>query len=80
MLIKVICDKIIGHGEIMKRVLLYLKKLLQPEDTIIIATSGGPDSMCLLNLLCELNSEFHLKLIVAHVNHKLRSISDKEAQ
>ena len=64
----------------MKRVLLYLKSLLQSEDTIVVATSGGPDSMCLLNFLCELNSEFHLKLIVAHVNHKLRSVSDKEAE
>ena len=60
----------------MKRVLLYLKSLLQVGDTIIIATSGGPDSMCLLNLLCELKNELELQLIVAHVNHKLRCVSD----
>ena len=64
----------------MKRVLLYLKSLLQVGDTIIIATSGGPDSMCLLNLLCELKNELELQLIVAHVNHKLRCVSDEEAE
>ena len=79
MLIKVICDKIIGHGEIMKRVLLYLNSLLKENDTIIVATSGGPDSMCLLHLMCELKSKLNLKIIVAHVNHKLRAESEEEA-
>jgi len=63
----------------MNEVLSYLKRLLHPNDTIVVATSGGPDSMCLLHLLCELKSYYHLNLIVAHVNHKLRSESEKEA-
>ena len=73
------CDKIIGHGEIMETVLLYLKSILRNKDTIVVATSGGPDSMCLLHLLCELKSEFNLNLIVAHVNHNLRKESEEEA-
>lgn len=63
----------------MKRVLLYLNSLLKENDTIVIATSGGPDSMCLLHLLCELKSFMGLKIIVAHVNHKLRKKSEEEA-
>lgn len=63
----------------MKRVLLYLNSLLKENDTIIVATSGGPDSMCLLHLVCELKSKLKLKIIVAHVNHKLRSESEEEA-
>ena len=63
----------------MKKVLLYLKSILKENDCIIIATSGGPDSLCLLHLLCELKDEFRLKLIVAHVNHKLRAESEEEA-
>ena len=63
----------------MKRVLLYLNSLLKENDTIVIATSGGPDSMCLLHLLCELKSSMGLKIIVAHVNHKLRKKSEEEA-
>ena len=63
----------------MKTVLLYLESLLKKEDCIIVATSGGPDSMCLLHLLCELKDKLSLKLIIAHVNHKLRIESDEEA-
>lgn len=74
------CDKIVRHGEIMERVLLYLKHLLKENDCIIVATSGGPDSMCLLHLMCELKENLSLKLIVAHVNHKLRKESEEEAE
>lgn len=63
----------------MKRVLLYLNSVLQEQDTIIVAVSGGPDSMCLLHLLCELKSRLNLTLVVAHVNHKLRESSELEA-
>ena len=73
------CDKIIRHGRIMKRVLIYLHTLLRKNDCIVVATSGGPDSMCLLYLLCELKQELNLKLIVAHVNHNLREASKIEA-
>ena len=63
----------------MEKVLLYLENLLKNNDCIVVATSGGPDSMCLLHLLCELKDKLSLKLIVAHVNHKLRSESEEEA-
>ena len=63
----------------MKRVLIYLHTLLRKNDCIVVATSGGPDSMCLLHLLCELKQELNLKLIVAHVNHNLREASKMEA-
>ena len=63
----------------MKRVLIYLHTLLRKNDCIVVATSGGPDSMCLLYLLCELKQELNLKLIVAHVNHNLREASKMEA-
>ena len=63
----------------MKRVLIYLRTLLRKNDCIVVATSGGPDSMCLLHLLCELKQELNLKLIVAHVNHNLREASKMEA-
>ena len=63
----------------MKRVLIYLHTLLRKNDCIVVATSGGPDSMCLLHLLCELKQELNLKLIVAHVNHNLREASKIEA-
>ncbi|MFH2104735.1 MAG: tRNA lysidine(34) synthetase TilS [Parcubacteria group bacterium] len=47
-------------------------KLIDQGDKIIIGVSGGPDSVCLLHFLNELQAEFSLKLTVAHVNYGLR--------
>ena len=63
----------------MEEVIKYLTNLLKINDIIVVATSGGPDSMCLLHLLCLLKNDFNLKIIVAHVNHKLRVESEEEA-
>lgn len=52
--------------------------LLPPESRILIAVSGGVDSMLLLHLLEELVSVFHWQLAVAHVHHNLRADSDEE--
>jgi len=74
-------DKIYFTGEkFMKEVLFYLKKLIKKDDTVVVATSGGPDSMCLLHLLCELNRDNYFKIVVAHVNHNLRIESLEEAE
>lgn len=64
----------------MKRELEFLKESITDNSKVIIACSGGPDSMCLLNLLIKLKNNKNLELIVAHVNHKLRSASDDEAK
>jgi len=63
----------------MNNVLTYLNDLLYKDDTIVVATSGGPDSMCLLHLLCDLKKKLSLKIVIAHVNHKLREESEEEA-
>jgi tRNA(Ile)-lysidine synthase len=56
-------------------------QMLQPGDTIIVAVSGGPDSLCLLNILKHISGEYGLSLIVAHVNHGIRiKESELEAQ
>jgi tRNA(Ile)-lysidine synthase len=41
-------------------------------DTILIAVSGGPDSMCLLDTLFCLAKKYDWKLHIAHVNYRLR--------
>ena len=60
----------------MNDVLDDIKKQVK-QDTVVVATSGGPDSMCLLNLL---KQNTKLNIICAHVNHKLREESEKEAK
>ena len=56
----------------------FLDNLLKFEDHIVVATSGGPDSMCLLSILLSYQKKLNLNIICAHVNHKLRKESEDE--
>ncbi len=53
---------------------ILAERLLEKDDTVVVGTSGGPDSMALLHLLLGLNKElgWQLKLHIAHFNHQLR--------
>lgn len=46
-------------------------------DKIIVALSGGADSVCLLHILYSLKEQFNLTLYAAHLNHGIRG---EEAQ
>ncbi|MEE8442226.1 MAG: tRNA lysidine(34) synthetase TilS, partial [Dehalococcoidia bacterium] len=61
---------------------LRTAELLQPSGCdIVVAVSGGPDSLTLLGLLRTLAQEHPLRLHVAHLNHGLRgSESDEDAR
>lgn len=58
--------------------------LIENNDKLVVAVSGGPDSMCLLDLLFRLkplfenNYHIHYDLVVAHVNHMIRIESEDE--
>jgi tRNA(Ile)-lysidine synthase len=52
--------------------------LLQKGDRVLVAVSGGPDSVALLYALLETKDEFNLDLCVAHLNHKLRGKESDE--
>ncbi|MDR0691253.1 MAG: tRNA lysidine(34) synthetase TilS [Streptococcaceae bacterium] len=64
-----------------KRFLEHLQKtrVLLPGEKILVAVSGGVDSVVLLSLLLEFQKMFQWEIAIAHVNHKLRFESDKEA-
>ena len=47
-------------------------------DTVVVGVSGGPDSVCLLDVLYELKGALRLNLIVAHYDHGLRPHEDKK--
>jgi tRNA(Ile)-lysidine synthase len=44
---------------------------------VVIGVSGGPDSLCLLDLARQIPT---LNIIVAHFNHRLRPEADREAE
>lgn len=59
----------------MNEAIELLKNLnISKDNYVVLACSGGPDSMFLLNMLV---SEGY-KVVVAHVNHKVRTESDDE--
>lgn len=60
----------------MKETIAYLKSLLKDNDTIVIGLSGGPDSMCLLDIIKALNK--NIKIVCAHINHNIRKESFEE--
>jgi len=46
--------------------------LWQKNSKIVLGVSGGPDSVCLLDIFSKLQKKYTLKLIIAHVNYGLR--------
>ena len=62
----------------MEETIVYLKNLLKDNDTVVIGLSGGPDSMCLLNILLSLNK--NIEIICAHINHNIREESKAELE
>ncbi len=55
--------------------------LLAPGETVVVGVSGGPDSLCLLHVLCRLRGEYGLSLHVAHLHHGLRGAeADADAE
>ncbi|MBR4694157.1 MAG: tRNA lysidine(34) synthetase TilS [Bacilli bacterium] len=60
----------------MKETVAYLNSLLKDNDKVVVGLSGGPDSMCLLDILLSLNKK--IEIICAHINHNIRKESTEE--
>ena len=54
--------------------------MLTRGDHLIVAVSGGPDSVALLRALILLSSEYQLHLTTAHLNHGLRGTEAEEEE
>jgi tRNA(Ile)-lysidine synthase len=48
------------------------KGLLAPEERIVVAVSGGPDSVALFRCLVELRTRWNWDICIGHVNHGFR--------
>lgn len=52
--------------------------LIEEGDRIVVCVSGGPDSICLLDILNTLQKEYGIHLLVAHVNHGIREEAEED--
>src|SRR6266404_4327785 len=48
--------------------------LLRPGDSVLVAISGGADSVALLTALVEMRTELGITLSAAHLDHGLRGV------
>ena len=64
----------------MQEVMDYLNKKVSSGDKIVVAVSGGPDSMFLLDALLKVRKSKAFDIVVAHVNHNVRTESYEEAE
>jgi tRNA(Ile)-lysidine synthase len=54
------------------------RQLLESGSTVVVAVSGGPDSLCLLHILNRLRTHHKWSIHIAHLNHCLREIDADE--
>lgn len=66
------------YTKVLKTIQKY--NLIESGDKIVVGVSGGPDSMCLLDILIKVcqNSPSPLAIVVAHVNHMIREEANEE--
>jgi tRNA(Ile)-lysidine synthetase-like protein len=56
------------------------QRMLEAGERVVVGVSGGPDSLCLLNVLRALADDLKVGLIVAHLDHGLRPEAAEEAE
>jgi len=75
---KIIFCKNVMIGKVKKVIEKY--DMIRSGDRVLVAVSGGPDSVALLAILHRLTPELGVSLVAAHLNHVLRSEADAEEQ
>jgi tRNA(Ile)-lysidine synthase len=54
--------------------------MFEAGDLVLVAVSGGPDSICLIHALARLRRLFRIRLACFHFDHRLREGSDLDAR
>lgn len=52
--------------------------LIKDGESIVVGVSGGPDSITLLDILIKLQKRIKFDIVVAHINHMIRSDADED--
>ena len=68
-------------NDFLDKVSTYVEKyhMLSAGDTVAAGVSGGADSVCLLFVLSALQKKIPFRLMVVHVNHKIRNEAGEDA-
>ena len=55
------------------RILSFIREHcpIPSQSRLLVAVSGGPDSVCLFHVLVKLKEELGIELYAAHLNHQL---------
>ena len=67
-----------------KKVLDTIKKynMIENGDKVVLAVSGGPDSICMLDVLNDIKNDkfidINFDIVVAHVNHMIRKEAEED--
>jgi tRNA(Ile)-lysidine synthase len=57
----------------------FERAAIRPGATVLVALSGGADSVALMHALLELRERFDLRIVAAHLNHRIRAFeSDRD--
>lgn len=56
------------------------RNLLEKGDRVLVAVSGGQDSLCLIRLLLDLQPKWSWQLAIVHCDHRWRSDSSQNAE
>jgi len=73
----------LSYSAFLKRIKDTIKQndMLNEGDRVLAAVSGGPDSVCLLEVLCRIRKTFQTEIIVANMDHCLRGEqSEKDSE
>ncbi|HKX18340.1 MAG TPA: tRNA lysidine(34) synthetase TilS [bacterium] len=66
--------------EVQVRETIRRHRMLTGGERVVVAVSGGPDSIALLSALAALRQEFRVDLHAAHLNHALRADAGLDAE
>ena len=68
------------ENEVLNTIKKY--KLIEEQDKIICGVSGGPDSICMLDILRKIKEEkkIDFEIVVVHVNHQIREEANLDEQ
>lgn len=59
---------------------LKTHNMIEKGDRVLVALSGGADSVTLLHMLYDISKNYGFSLAAAHVNHRLRDTADRDME